>query len=396
VRRFSEHIAHRLHHLRDRGLLREPVVSAVPAGTHAVLQGRRVLNLCSNNYLGLADDPRVLSAVSQAAARWGGAAASRLVSGTLQPHRDAERCLASFLGHEDARLFSSGYAANVGALAALVGPDDVVFSDALNHASLIDGCRLSRARVHVFPHRDLDALASLLHAHRAEGDAALVVSDAVFSMDGDVADLAGLRRLADTYDAGLFVDEAHSLGILGPEGRGLAASANVRADVTTGMLGKAFGLSGGLVAGDAPLLRLLESTARSYVFSTGVHAALAAAVPPVTELVRASDPARAHLVAHRRTLADALDGLPGVPPGLDPAVPILPILVGDGPRALALADRLLARGLFVRGIRPPTVPLGTARLRLVPMATHRPEDIREAASVLREELARAPGPVVRP
>lgn len=387
MRRFDQHIATRLAHLEERGLLRDPWVSDIPSGTHVEVAGRRLLNLCSNNYLGLADDPRVLALLRDASARWGSAAASRLVSGSLRPHRDAERALASFVGQPDARLFSSGYAANVGALSALVGPNDLIFSDALNHASLIDGCRLSRAQVHIFPHRNLDALEALLRTHRARGEAALLVTDAVFSMDGDIADLVALRRLADAYDAGLFVDEAHSLGVLGPEGRGLAAAAGIRADVTSGMLGKAFGLAGGLVAGSGPVIRLLESTARSYVFSTGVHAALAAILPALTDIVRRSDDARARLVAHRRTLLAALAHLPGVPTGLHPSVPILPVIVGEGPRALAIADRLVAHGLFVRGIRPPTVAPGTARLRLVPMATHRDEDIAVAAEALAHELA---------
>ncbi len=384
--RFQDHVAERLTLLRAAGLLRDPVVADSPSGTHLVIGGERLLNLCSNNYLGLADDPRLLSAPSDAASRWGSATASRLVTGSLRPHRDAEAALAGFVGHEDARLFSSGYAANVGVLSALVGPEDVVFSDVLNHASLIDGCRLSRARVHVYPHRDLLALEASLRAHRHEGRAALIVSDAVFSMDGDVAPLAGLRRLADTFEAGLVLDEAHSLGVLGPEGRGLAAAVGVHADVTTGMLGKAFGLAGGFVAGSEPLLRLLESTARSYVFSTGVHAALAAVIPALVSLVREADGARARLERHRRVLAQRL--APHLPAGLDSTTPILPVIVGEGARALALADALFARGLFVRGIRPPTVAPGTARLRIVPMATHSDDELAAAARVLAEELAR--------
>jgi 8-amino-7-oxononanoate synthase len=386
VVRFDEHVARRLADLRSAGLLRDPLVSDLPSGTHVRLAGRRLLNLCSNNYLGLADDPRVLSLLTRASAQWGSASASRLITGSLQPHRDAELALARFVGHEDARLFSSGYAANVGALSALVGPGDLVFSDALNHASLIDGCRLSRAQVVVYPHRDLDALAELLRHHRPAAGAALVVTDAVFSMDGDLAPLVGLRSLADQHGAGLFVDEAHSLGVLGPRGAGLAASSGVRADVVTGMLGKAFGLAGGFVAGPEPLLRLLESTARSYVFSTGVHAALAAVIPALVDLVASSDDARARLLRHRTTLATALRA--HLSPSLDDGAPILPVVVGESARALRLADALLERGLFLRGIRPPTVAPGTARLRIVPIATHTDDDISAAAELLAEELAR--------
>lgn len=384
--RFDEHVASRLANLRSAGLLRDPLVSDVPSGTHVQVAGRRLLNLCSNNYLGLADDPRVLASLARASADWGSASASRLITGSLRPHRDAESTLARHVGLPDARLFSSGYAANVGALSALLGPGDLVFSDALNHASLIDGCRLSRARVVIYPHRDVDALARLLRAHRPEGRAALVLTDAVFSMDGDLAPLAELSSLAREHAAGLFVDEAHSLGVLGPRGAGLAAAVGVVPDVVTGMLGKAFGLAGGFVAGAEPLLRLLESTARSYVFSTGVHAALAAVIPGLVDLVAASDDARARVLRHRATLAARL--APFLAPGLDEGAPILPVVVGESARALRLADALFERGLFVRGIRPPTVAPGTARLRLVPIATHSDEDIAWAADLLVEELSR--------
>jgi 8-amino-7-oxononanoate synthase len=386
--RFRDHVAHRLADLRQRGLLRDPVTSSVPSGTHLVIRGRRLLNLCSNNYLGLADDPRLRSALTSAAETWGSAAASRLITGTLAPHREAEAALAGFVGHDDARLFTSGYAANVGAIAGLLDAGDVVFSDALNHASLIDGCRLSRARVVVYPHRDVAALARLLETHRAEHRAALIVTDAVFSMDADLAPLAALRRLADEHDAGLVVDEAHALGVLGPGGRGWTAATGVRADLVTGMLGKAFGLSGGFVASDADTARLLETTARSYVFSTGIHAALAAVVPDAVRWVQEADAARARLRAHREVLAGAL--LAGFARPPEEFTPILPIVLGEGARALAVSSALRERGFFAQAIRPPTVPPGTARLRLVPIATHTDADIASAAAALTEVLARLP------
>jgi len=364
------------------------VIGETPSGTHHVVGERRLLNLCSNNYLGLADDPRLRDRLVLAASRWGSAAASRLITGSLRPHRDAELALAAFVGHADARLFSSGYAANVGAVSALVGPQDLVFSDALNHASLIDGCRLSRARTLVYPHRDLEALDGLLRAHRSSGRAALIVTDAVFSMDGDLAPLPGLRELADRHGAGLLVDEAHSLGVLGPSGTGLARSLGVQADVTTGMLGKAFGLSGGFVAVDAETVRLIESTARAYVFSTAIHTALADVIPDLVELVRSADPARARLRAHRDLLADAL---PRHRATTEPhaSVPILPVIVGDATRALRVSAALAERGLFVQAIRPPTVAPGTARLRIVPIASHAEGDIAEAARIFREVLGAA-------
>ena len=383
--RFRDLVATRLDDLRARGLLREPLTSSLPTGTHVVVRGRRLLNLSSNNYLGLADDRRLREALRDAAATWGGAGASRLISGTLSPHRAAERALAAFASHEDARLFSSGYAANVGVLAGLAGPEDVIFSDALNHASLIDGCRLSRARVVVYPHRDTVSLSRALETLRPQHRAAFVVTDAVFSMDADLAPLAALRQLADEHHAALVVDEAHALGVVGPEGRGLAAAHGVQPDVTTGMLGKAFGLMGGFVAADADTCRLLETTARTYVFSTGLHAALAAVLPAVIGWVSEANAARTQLRAHRNKLAAAVPARLRIPSG--DLAPILPVLLGDGARALAASAALAERGFFAPGIRPPTVPPGTARLRLVPIATQSDDEISAAAHALAEVLA---------
>lgn len=388
MQRFRDHVASRLDELRRQGLLRDPVTSTVPSGTHLLIGGRRLLNLCSNNYLGLADDPRLRAALVAAADTWGSAGASRLITGSLAPHRHAEAALAAHVGHEDARLFTSGYAANIGAIAGLAGPEDVVFSDALNHASLIDGCRLSRARVVVYPHRDVVALERLLGAHRRQHRAALLVTDSVFSMDADLAPLRALRRLADEHDAALLVDEAHALGVLGPTGRGWAAAQGVRADVTTGMLGKAFGLSGGFVATDSQTSRLLETTARSYVFSTGIHAALAAVVPQLVRWVAEADDARARLRQHRDVLAAALPA--PYARSSEEFAPILPVVLGEGARALEVSAALRDLGLFAQAIRPPTVPHGTARLRLVPIATHSADDIAAAAAALADVLGRAP------
>lgn len=384
---FREHILRRLDELRRSDLLRSPPTSSLPAGTHLVVDGQRLLNLCSNNYLGLADDHRLRAALTDAASHWGGASGSRLITGTLTPHRDAEAALADMVHQPDARLFTSGYATNVGVISGLLGPQDVVFSDSLNHASLIDGCRLSRARVVVYPHRDVEALAALLHTHRPQHRAALIATDAVFSMDADLAPLPALRALADRHDAALLVDEAHSLGVLGPEGRGLCAATGVRPDLLTGMLGKSFGLGGGFVAADHDTLHLLESSARSYIFSTGMHAALAAIIPAAVTWVRAADDARTRLRAHRATLTRAVPSSflsSSAPP--DTSIPVLPVLLGDSARALAVAAALRERGVFGQAIRPPTVAPGAARLRLVPIATHSDADIARAADVLHEVL----------
>src|SRR5690606_33546438 len=225
------------------------------------------------------------------------AGASRLISGNLPAHRESEAAIAHFFGTEDAVLWSSGYAANVGVLQGLAGPEDVIFSDALNHASLIDGCRLSRARIHVFPHRDLDALSSLLRQHRSAARRALVVTDSVFSMQGDLAPLGELRALCDEHRAALVVDEAHAVGVLGPAGRGLAASMGIVPDILVGTAGKALGLAGAFVAGSSVACQVLRGRSRSFVFSTGVLPILGPAIVAALELAACADDRRARLLA---------------------------------------------------------------------------------------------------
>lgn len=380
---FDEHVSARLSALIAEDLLRDPAITERPAGTHITLGNETLLHLCSNNYLGLANDPAARDQLADAARNSGGAGASRLVSGSTRSHRIAEAALAAYVRLPDARVFTSGYAANVGAVSALVGPGDIVFSDALNHASLIDGCRLSRAKVVIYPHRDTSALASLLAAHRPDARAALIVTDAIFSMDGDAAPLRELRALADRHAAGLLVDEAHALGVIGEDGSGLCAQLGIRPDVLTGMLGKSFGTAGAFVASSTDCCRLLESTARSYVFSTAMHPALAAIVPYLVERLRGAHRARLQLRAHIRTLANAIHH----PLPTDDLLlsPILPLIIGGNLEALAVAQKLREEGIFIRAIRPPTVPVNTARLRIVPIATHTPEDIARAAQVLAKQ-----------
>lgn len=388
--RFADHVRARLAAIQDAGLLRTPREIASPQGPTARLDGREVVLLCSNDYLGHASHPELVAAQRDALPAWAsGAAASRLVTGTMTPHRDAERALAALVRQPASLLFSSGYAANVGAISALVGPGDLVLSDALNHASLIDGCRLSRARVLIYRHSDPDHLDALLAAHRHEGRAALVVTDSVFSMDGDHAPVRALRALADRWDAGLYVDEAHALGVLGPEGAGSCPAADVRPDAVLGTLGKALGLGGAFVAGSTDLVRLVENRARSFVFSTALPPAIAAAVPTAVDLARRADDRRDRLRRHTARLRAGLAGLGlDVPPG-DTA--IIPVLLGDPETAMRASARLLERGVFVHGIRPPTVPAGTSRLRVVPTGAHADEHIEralDAFAALASDLAR--------
>jgi 8-amino-7-oxononanoate synthase len=374
-------VAERLAELRRAGLQRRLRLIEGPQGPRVLLDGAEVLLLCSNNYLGLADHPRVRQAAADAAERFGaGAGASRLISGSMSLHRKLEDRLAEFKGSEAALLFGSGYLANTGTVAALAGRDGVVFSDELNHASIIDGCRLSRAEKFVYRHLDLEHLEWGLRA--AGRRSQLIVTDGVFSMDGDVAPLAGLVELARRHDCMLMVDEAHGTGALGPGGRGSVAAAGLsgEVDVVVGTLGKALGGYGAYVCASGQLVELLINTARPFIYSTAppppsVGAALAALSmladrPGMVEQLR----------RNAATLRERLIGQ-GLETG-GSRTQIVPVLVGDARRAMALCERTLEGGVFAQAIRPPTVPAGSSRLRLTVMANHRAEELRHAAQVI--------------
>ncbi len=386
----DEELARALAALEREGLLRTARRVDGPQGPEMTVDGRRVICLCSNNYLGLANDPAILAAARGSLETEGlGAGASRSISGTMHAHRQAEAALASFVQREAALLFASGWAANLGTIQALVGEDDVVFSDELNHASLIDGCRLSRARVVVYPHNDTDRLAEILATERSRARRALVVTDAVFSMDGDRARTAQLRQLCDAADAWLMVDEAHALGVIGPEGRGLCAADSVVPDVLMGTLGKALGAQGAFVAGSSQLVRFLENRARSYVFSTAPSPLLAAAATRAVALVRQADDRRERVLAWAARLRTAL-----AEQGWDArgeGTCIVPVVVGHPDTTMRASKGLFDRGVFAHGVRPPTVPAGTSRIRVVPMATHEERHIDraiEAFAEVRAELRR--------
>jgi 8-amino-7-oxononanoate synthase len=371
---FESEIRRALAEQERSGLLRNPPGISGPQGPEVSIDGKPILCLCSNNYLGLANHPAIAAAVEASLRIDGvGSAASRLITGTMDAHREAEAAFADFLGTPATALFSTGYAANLGTVQAVVGPGDVIFSDALNHASLIDGCRLSRARVQVFSHRSADHLESLLRQHRRAAKRALIITDSLFSMDGDIAPLREIAGLARSFDAGLLVDEAHALGVFGPEGRGLAATQGVEPDLIVGTLGKSFGVAGAFVAGSEEAVALIRNRARSFVYSTAPPPMLARAAIAALELVRNADEARRVLLGHADALRSGLRQLGfDVPPG---SSQILPVLIGGNERTMRLSAQLLDRGVFVQGIRPPTVAEGTARLRLTAMATHRPEQI---------------------
>ena len=374
---FETQIEEALRELEAAGLRRHPMRISGAQGPEVEIDGRRVVCLCSNNYLGLATHPALAAAAATTAGLEGsGAGASRLITGTMDAHHEAEAALASFAGSESAALFSTGYAANLGTIQALLGPGDAVFSDTLNHASLIDGCRLSRAEIHVYRHRDVEHLESLLKAKRSRARRALVITDSVFSMDGVIAPVADLGRVARSFDCGFLVDEAHALGVLGPGGRGVCAAEGVRPDILMGTLGKSFGVAGAFVAASEPLVSFIRNRARSFVYSTAPPPTLVRAALAALPLVRDADEARAQLLAHASRLRGGLrEHGYDVPAG---QTQILPVLIGENDRTMRLSAELFDRGVFVQGIRPPTVPAGTARLRLTPMATHRTDQIDRA------------------
>jgi len=371
-------VAERLEELRESGLYRRLRLVEGEQGARVTLDGRPVLLLCSNDYLGLAGHPLVREAAAEAAMRWGaGAGASRLIAGNMQPHCALEERLAAFEGYEAALLFGSGYLANVGTIAALAGRGEVVFSDELNHASIVDGCRLSRAETFVYRHRDVEHLAWGLN--RAGGRGSLIVSDGLFSMDGDVAPLAELLELARRHGCRLMVDEAHATGALGPGGRGSVAAAGLsgEVDVVMGTLGKALGSYGAYVCASRELADYLLNTARSFIFSTALPPPTVAAALAALKLLEEEPQRVERLAANAATLRRSL-AAEGLPVGGEESQ-VVPVTVGDPGQAMALCEHALEHGVFAQGIRPPTVPPGSSRLRFTVMATHETAELEEAA-----------------
>lgn len=344
--------------LSEQNLLRSPRELDAAGRTEGTLL------LCSNDYLGYAREPWPLHAAADIPTETtpSGAGASRLVSGDHRAHRMAEQRIADWLGAESALLFSSGYAANIGVISALARPGDCILSDALNHASIIDGCRLSGAHTEIIPHLDVEALQRVLAAS-TKFRRRWVITESYFSMDGDIPDLSRLRSLCNEHGAILYVDEAHALGVFGPNGAGLCAEAGIHPDIQIGTLGKALGLQGAFMAGSALLRTYLWNRARSFVFSTGISPLLAQAIIHRVDRVSADHAGRAKLHSLSQLLRTHLLHI-----GADRCLasrrgPILPWIVGDARRAIELSNYLADRGVFVQAIRPPTVPSHTSRLR---------------------------------
>ncbi|WP_330172699.1 glycine C-acetyltransferase [Streptomyces sp. NBC_01498] len=370
-----------LDEIRDAGLFKPERVISTPQNASVSVPAGDVLNFCANNYLGLADHPDVVASAKDALDRWGyGMASVRFICGTQEIHKELERRLSSFLGQEDTILYSSCFDANGGVFETLLGPEDAVISDALNHASIIDGIRLSKARRLRYANRDLAELETRLKESQ-DARCRLVVTDGVFSMDGYVAPLAEICDLADRYDALVMVDDSHAVGFIGPGGRGTPELHGVmdRVDIITGTLGKALGgASGGYVAARAEIVALLRQRSRPYLFSNSLAPVIAAASITVLDLLEGAGELRERLHANTALFrtemtAAGFDVLPG-------DHPIAPVMIGDAAEAGRMAELLLERGVYVIGFSYPVVPMGQARIRVQLSAAHSTQDVRRAVA----------------
>jgi glycine C-acetyltransferase len=378
-----------LDEIRAAGLYKaERVITSPQSPSISVAGGARVLNLCANNYLGLADDPRVIAAAKAALDEWGyGMASVRFICGTQTVHKRLEGRLSSFLGTYDTILYSSCFDANTGLFETLLGPQDAVISDTLNHASIIDGIRLCKARRLRYANRDMADLAAQLEV-AADARFRLIATDGVFSMDGSFAPLADICELADRHDALVMVDDSHAVGFIGPGGRGTPAMFGVvdRVDIVTGTMGKALGgASGGYVSGHAEIVELLRQRSRPYLFSNSVAPAVVGASLAVLDLLAGSEDLRERLrdntAYFRKRMTDlGFDVLPG-------EHPIIPVMIGDAALAGRIANQLLDKGIYVTAFSYPVVPLGTARIRTQMSAAHDRDDLERAALAFAEARA---------
>jgi 8-amino-7-oxononanoate synthase len=377
-----------LSQLEKQHLLRRLMVIESYDGPRITVSGRSLLLMCSNDYLGLSGHPALREAAAKAMKRYGfGSGASRLISGTSALHVELESRIAAFKGTESALLFNSGYAANTGIIPAIAGEGDVILSDSLNHASIIDGCHLSRANIVVYPHKDVDRLESALKKNR-NAKRTLIVTDGVFSMDGDIAPLPELLLLAEKYGAILMVDDAHATGVVGKTGRGTAEHFGLagRVHIQMGTLGKALGSFGAYAAGNRELIEYLINSARSFIYSTSLPPAVCAASLAAFDVVEREPELRETLWKNRDRFVHGLAAL-GVVPGSS-ETPIVPVMLGESEKALKAADKLFEYGLYATAVRPPSVPEGAARIRVTVTAAHSSDDIDTAVALfgrLRQE-----------
>jgi glycine C-acetyltransferase len=376
---------HELDSLKSGGLYRELRTMETGHGPRVTVGGREMLSLASNDYLGLACHRALRDAACAAVQRYGtGSGASRLLSGSSPLHARLEEALAAFLGCEAVLLFNSGYAANTGVLGSLCDAGDLILSDALNHASIVDGCRLSKADVMIYKHCDMNNLEKLLKVNSGYRRR-WVATEGVFSMDGDVAPLDDLVGLAKKYGAEIYLDDAHGIGVLGERGQGTASRCGVEGRLTLrmGTLGKAFGSYGAYVGGRREIIDLLINRARSLIFSTALPPSVLAASAAALEIIRGpeGDSLRARLGANVQTLVSGLRAAGCF--GITGETPITPLILGPVSTALAVAQRLFAEGVFAPAIRPPTVPEGTARIRFSVMASHGEAELARVGAILK-------------
>jgi glycine C-acetyltransferase len=368
--------------LEADGLLLHPRTLEGPTGARSTFDGREVINLASNNYLGLASHPRMNRAAADAALELGaGSGAVRTIAGSMSMHRELERRFASFKHAEAALMFQSGFTANAGTVAAILTPDDVIVSDRLNHASIIDGARLSKAEIKVFEHKDADHADRLLAETARPGRHQLLITDGVFSMDGDIAPLPALVEVAERHGAVMMLDDAHASGVLGPTGGGTVEHFGLygRVDVQVGTLSKAIGVLGGFIAGPAPLIEWLQNRGRPYLFSTSPPPSIVAACIEALDILRDEPERLERLWSNTRLLKDGLHDL-GFDAGMS-ETPITPVITGDEEKTQAFARRLFEEGVFTPAIVFPTVGRGRARVRAIVTADHTPQDLAEALAV---------------
>ena len=377
-----KHISDELKKIKRAGLYRELNIVEGSQGTHIEIKGKTYLSFCSNNYLGLANNPLVIKAVKDAVEKYGwGTGASRLVSGNMRMHKALEGEISRFKEKEASIVFLTGYMANIGTISSLVSKGDLVICDKLNHASIIDGCRLSGADFRVYPHCDMEKLENILkkstkYPHK------LIVTDTVFSMDGDIAPLPDIVRIAHKYKAMVMVDEAHGTGVFGKKGRGVVEHFNLskKVSIVMGTLSKAVGSLGGYVSGDADLINFLRNKARPFMYTTALPPAVCAASITGIKLIRKNPSLRKSLWNNVRYLKEKLDLLNlNVIPSESP---IIPILIGDAKKAVDVSKILYKNGILIPAIRPPTVPARSSRLRMTVMSTHTKKDLEKLLDVL--------------
>lgn len=369
----------KLAELEEQGLLLHPRTLEGPTGARARFDGRDVINLASNNYLGLANHPRVNEAAAKAALELGaGSGAVRTIAGSMSIHLELERRFAAFKHAEAALMFQSGFTANAGTVAAILDKEDVIVSDQLNHASIIDGARLSRAEIKVFPHKDAEAAGALLAETARPGRRQLLITDGIFSMDGDIAPLPDLVEVAERHGAIMMIDDAHATGVLGAGGAGTVDHFGLhgRVDIQVGTLSKAIGVLGGFIAGPRVLTRWLENRGRPYLFSTSAPPAVVAACMTALDVIQDEPDRLERLWSNTRAFKSALHEL-GFDTGLS-ETPITPVIAGDEERAQALGRRLFEEGVFAPAIVFPTVVRGQARVRTIVTADHTEQDLSEA------------------